>query len=352
MKVIIAPLISFLISFVLTLPTIKLAKKWGLVDDPNRRKHPAHTHQGIIPRGGGAPIYLGILISSLIFLNLNKILIGILLGGFFIVLMGLADDYYDLSPYFRFFLNIGIVGTVILFGLGIPYISHPFGGIIRLDSFFIKVNFLGERKILFLADFFSIFWVVALMNFVNWSKGVDGQMPGFVALASIFLGIIGYRFVAHDISVESVVLLCFIVAGSFLGFLPWNFYPQKIMPGYGGGALAGFFLGVLSILSWGKLGTLMLVISVPLTDALYVILRRIINLKSPFKADAWHFHHRLLKIGWGKRRIALFYWFISFIFGITSLFFHGIKKIILLLIVIIFLGIFIQITNQLKKSFS
>jgi UDP-GlcNAc:undecaprenyl-phosphate GlcNAc-1-phosphate transferase len=349
-KIIIAAATSFLISFLATSPTIKIVKKLGLVDDVSKRKHPAHTHQGIIPRGGGLPIYLSVLITSLAFIPLNKILVGILIGGFLIIVMGLLDDYFDLSPYLRFFLNLLIVVIVILFGLGIPYVSNPLGGVIRLDTVVIKFNFLGSHKFLLLANLFSIFWITALMNFVNWSKGVDGQMPGFVAIASLFMGILAYRFVGHDISTQSVILFSFIVAAAFAGFLPWNFYPQKIMPGYGGGALAGFYLGVLSILSWGKLGVLMLVLSVPLTDAIYVIFRRLSNLKSPFRADAYHFHHRLLKIGWGRRRIAIFYWLVSFLFGFSSLFFQGEKKVLALLLVVVSLAIFIGITNRVKKT--
>lgn len=349
MKIFIAYLVAFLISYFLTKPTIKIAKKLKLVDDPKKRKHPAHTHKGIIPRAGGLPIFIAILLSTILFIPLNKILIGVLLGGFFIILMGILDDYYDLSPYLRFFLNFLIVGVVILFGLGIPYLTNPFGGIIDLRSYVINLDFFGERNLLYLADLLSIFWIVALMNFVNWSKGVDGQLPGFVALSAFFLGLISFRFVQHDITVESVSLFSFITSAAFLGFLPWNFYPQKIMPGYGGGALAGYLLGVLSILSWGKLGTLILVISVPLIDALYVIIRRISNFKSPFKADALHFHHRLLKIGWGKRRIAFFYWFVSFLFGCAALFFQGIQKIIMIIIILVLMAIFIFLVNHLKS---
>jgi len=348
MKIIGAVIFSFLISFFATWPTIKIARQLGLVDDPRWRKHPAHTHQGIIPRAGGLPIYLGTLITTLLFIPLNKILVGILMGGFLIVVMGLLDDYFDLSPYLRFFLNFLIAGLVILFGLGIPYLSHPFAGVIRLDSLVIKISFLGEHKFLVLANLFSIIWIVALMNFVNWSKGVDGQLPGFVAIASFFMGILAYRFAGHDISAENVALLSFIVGAAFAGFLPWNFYPQKIMPGYGGGALAGFYLAVLSILSWSKLGVLMLVLAVPLTDAIYVIIRRLVNFKSPFRADAYHFHHRLLRIGWGRRRIAIFYWLVSFLFGFSALFFQGEKKILAVLIVVILLAIFIGVINKIS----
>lgn len=349
-KIIFPFFLAFSVSYFFTLPTIVLAKKLGLVDDPKKRKHPAHTHQKPIPRAGGISLYLGILLPTIFFLPLNKIILGILLGGFLIVLMGLADDKWDLSPYFRFFLNLLIAAVTILFGLGIPYITNPFGGIIRLDQFILKINFFGERHLLVFADLFSLFWITALMNFVNWSKGVDGQMPGFVAIASFFLSILARRFVTHDISAQSVMILGIIVGGAFLGFLPWNFYPQKIMPGYGGGALAGFFLAVLSILSWGKVGTLLIVLALPLTDAFYVIFQRILNRRSPFKADANHFHHRLLRIGWGRRRIAIFYWLISFLFGFSTLFFKGIQKLLLFFGVVICLAFFIFLTNFLKEK--
>lgn len=339
---------TFFFSFGLTIPTIYLAKKFNLVDDRDKRKHPANTHMGIIPRAGGLPIYLSILFGVIFFIPLNKIVIGILIGGFLIVLMGLFDDYYDLSPILRFFLNFIIAIIVVSFGLGVPYLSNPFGGVIHLDSIILNINFLGAHKFYLIANIFSIIWIVTIMNFVNWSKGVDGQLPGFVAISAFFLGVLAYRFTVHNISTESVVLLSFIVAGAFLGFLPWNFYPQKIMPGYGGGALGGFLLAVLSILSFGKLGTMILVLSVPIIDAIYVIIRRLKNKKSPFKGDAGHFHHRLLSIGWGRRRIAFFYWICSAVFGLCAIYLQGIEKVIVLFLVGLSMGLFIYQTSKEK----
>ncbi|MGB9883607.1 MAG: glycosyltransferase family 4 protein, partial [Microgenomates group bacterium] len=272
---------SFLLSFFLTIPTIFLAKKFNLLTDKRKRFHPAHTHQGIIPRGGGLPIYLSLLISSLIFLPINKIIFGILFSSFLLLVIGLLDDYYDLSPYWRFIANLLISSIVIGFGLGIPYISNPFGGIIRLDLWKISFDFFGHHQILIIADILAIIWLTWTMNMVNWSKGVDGQLPGFVAITAFFLGVLSKRFTAHDISAQTVTSLSFIVAGSYLGFLPWNFYPQKIMPGYGGGALAGFLLGILSILSFGKLGTAILILAMPMIDAIYTIIRRLYQKKSP-----------------------------------------------------------------------
>ena len=300
-------LTATLISYLLTIPTIALAKKLNLVTDAKDKQHPAHTHVGIIPRGGGLPIYLSILLTSLIFLPINKIISGILIASFLLVFLGLLDDAYDLSPYWRFAANLFISALVIAFGLGIPYISSPFGGVIRLNFWQIPINFFGAHTIWVVADLLAIIWLTWSTNMINWSKGIDGQLPGFVAITAIFLGLLSQRFTNHDISAQSVMILSFIVAGAYLGFLPFNYYPQKIMPGYGGGALAGFLLGILSILSFGKVGTAILIMSIPMIDAIYTMIRRLKKRKSPFKADWGHFHHRLLEIGWGKRRIAWFY---------------------------------------------
>jgi len=342
-------LTAFVISFLATIPTIIIAKKFRLVTDVKKRYHPAHTHEGIVPRAGGLPIYISILLTSLLFLQINKIIFGILIGSFLLVLLGLIDDYGDVSPYLRFLINLLISAVVIGFGLGIPYISNPFGGVIRLDFWQMPINFFGQHSIWILADFLAIIWLSWTTNMVNWSKGVDGQLPGFVAITAIFLGLLSQRFTAHDISVQSIALFSFIVAGAYLGFLPFNFYPQKIMPGYGGGALAGFLLGVLSIISFGKIGTAVLILSIPMIDAFYTIIRRFKQKKSIFKADWGHFHHRLLEIGWGKRRIAVFYWLISLIFGIAALFLKGLEKMIAFLSIFLILIIFILIINRIKK---
>lgn len=338
------------ISYLLTIPTIALAKKLHLVTDPKTRNHPAHTHVGIIPRAGGLPIYLSILFTSLIFLPISKIIFGILIASFFLIILGLLDDAYDLSPYLRFAANILISGLVIAFGLGIPYISNPFGGVIRLNFWQIPVSFFGLHYIWVIADLLAIIWLTWSTNMINWSKGIDGQLPGFVAITAIFLGLLSQRFTAHDISAQQVAVLSFIVAGAYLGFLPFNYYPQKIMPGYGGGALAGFLLGILSILSFGKVGTAVLILSIPLIDAVYTMIRRLKKKQSPFRADWGHFHHRLLEIGWGKRRIAWFYWIISLILGVSSLFLEGIEKLIAFLMIALLLLVFIFIIEKIKNQ--
>ena len=341
--------VSALISFASTPWVLKFAKRYKLVDNPKTRPHPAHIHKGIIPRGGGLALFLGIFIPAAFMLPLNKQIVGIFISALMIVLIGLWDDKKDRSPYIRFFLNILVALITVFAGIGIPYITNPFGGILHLDTIRWTFNAWGSHSIVVIADLFAVVWIVWCMNMVNWSKGVDGQMPGFVAIASFVLGLLSLKFAGGDQTQIVVTILAFLTAGSFLGFLPWNFYPQKIMPGYGGGALAGYMLAVLSILSFGKLGTLLLVLAVPMIDALYTVSRRIIFRRSPFRADSDHLHHKLLSVGWGKRRIAVFYWMISALMGIIALLLDSKQKIFAIVLTGALISAFILWISIFKK---
>lgn len=353
MNLLVPFIVSLILSYLLTFPAIRIARYLSLVTDKKKRHHPAHTHTGIIPRGGGVPIYLALLLTTLFFVQINHVISGILIASALLVLVGIIDDYSDTSPYVRFGLNLLISLLVISYGLGIPYVSNPLGGIIRLDEVKWSFEFLGQHHtFLIVANILAIIWLTWTTNMVNWSKGVDGQLPGFVGITALFLGLLAQRFTQHDVNAQTVSLLSFIIAGAYIGFLPHNFYPQKIMPGYGGGGLAGFLLGILAILSFGKIGTAIVILSIPMIDALYSILRRLKNRQSPFKADWGHFHHRLLEVGWGRRRIAIFYWIVSLVLGIASLFLEGIEKLIAFITIGILLIVFIYFMNQLKENHS
>ena len=171
------------------------------------------------------------------------------------------------------------------------------------------------------------------MNIVNWSKGVDGQMPGFVSIASIFLGILSLRFI-DDPAQFNTITLAFIVSGAFAGLLIWNWYPQKILPGYGAGSLAGYFLSILAILSGAKIASVLMVLGLPTADAVFTIARRILAGKSPLWGDRGHMHHKMLDVlKWGRRRIAVFYWFSSILLGLLSLYLNTTGKLITMVVV-------------------
>lgn len=349
-------LISFLISFFATPLTIFIYRRLGWLEKPHRVKD---THTYPVPRGGGIPILLALIFTSLIFLPLDKHLRGILAGASLLTLIGIADDRKDLNPYLRLFFCFLAAGLVVAAGVGIAFITNPFGGLIKLDQPKIYFYFLGEtRSIWILADIFALIWIVFLTNIVNWAKGFDGQLPGIVIIAALTIAFLALRFSA-DITQWPVAILASITAGAYLGFLPFNFYPQKIMPGYGGGSLAGFMLSVLAILSTTKVGTAIVVLGVPLIDALYSIIRRVASGRSPVWGDRGHLHHKILdEWKWGKRRAAVFYWSITAVLGILALNLSSLGKFytILMLGVIIgslflwfrFLSTFSKVSDQDK----
>ena len=353
MNILLPTLVAALATFTIAPVVIGFARRFGFVDDPKTRYHPAHTHKGIIPRAGGLALFLGIALSIVLFVPLTKLILGVLLGSAVLTLVGLADDKKDVSPYIRLGINILAALVVVGFGAGIPYITNPLtGGIIPLDGWRISFELFGRHSILVWSDLVALAWILWTMNIVGWSAGVDGQMPGFVAISALTLGLLSLRFTIYDPSQLGVTILAFIVAGAFIGFIPWNFYPQKIMPGYGGKILAGFLLAILGILSYGKMGTALLVLGGPTMDAVYTLLRRLGSKKSPVWADRGHLHHRLLDLGWGKRRVALFYWGVSAILGAVALTVRSQEKLFAFLLVAVALAgflVWLKYFSQLSK---
>ncbi len=325
---------------------IRFAKQYQLVDDPKKRPHPAHTHTGVIPRAGGLAIFLVISVMSMLYLPWNKLFIGIGISCVLFTVVGLLDDKKDISPYIRIFTNALAIGIVILAGAGVPYITNPANGtILRLDTWRISVDFFGSHSILVWSAIVAFLWLMWTTTIVGWSAGVEGQMPGFVSISAAVIGLLSLRYSLADPSQIPITILAFIVSGAWAGFIPWNFYPQKIMPGYSGKTLAGFLLGLLAILSYGKLGTALLVLGIPTIDAVFILFRRILKGKSPVWADNQHLHHVLLAAGWGKRKIALFYWGVSAILGWVALTVTSQQKIFTFILIAVGIGGFLLWVN-------
>jgi len=338
--------LSIIAMFGITPWVIRIAYKYQLVDDPKKRHHPAHTHTGIIPRAGGLAIFLVILIISFFYLPWTKLFIGIGLSCLLLTIVGLLDDKKDVSPYIRIFTNALVIGIVIIAGAGIPYITNPISGtILRLDTWRITIDFFGSHSILVWSALTAFLWLMWTTNIVGWSAGIEGQMPGFVSISAAVIGLLSLRYSLSDPSQIPITILAFIVSGAWLGFIPWNFYPQKIMPGYSGKTLAGFLLGLLAILSYGKLGTALLVLGIPTIDAVFILTRRILKGKSPVWADNQHLHHVLLATGWGKRKIALFYWGVSAILGAIALTVTSQQKIFTFILIAVAIGGFLLWVN-------
>jgi UDP-GlcNAc:undecaprenyl-phosphate GlcNAc-1-phosphate transferase len=343
-------LLAALISFAVTPIIIKYARKLGIMDDPRLNKHPKVIHTVPTPRGGGIPIFAALLMATLIFLPLDKHITGILIGALILVVMGFLDDKYNLNPYLRLIVGFIAAATPIIFGIGIAFITNPFGGgIIDLSQPRITFELLGTHSIWLIADLFALFWITFLMNVINMgAKGVDGQLSGVTIIAALTIALLSLKYSA-DITQWPVIILAAITSGAYLGFLPWHIFPQKIMPGYGGSTLAGYLLGVLSILATAKVGVLLVVLGVPLIDTGYTIIRRILTGKSPVWGDRGHLHHRLLDIGMTKGQVAAFYWGITAILGITALNLNTTSKLYTIVGVAIFLGGFLLFLTRKNK---
>ncbi len=340
-------LIALLVTAITTPICAVLLKKFGIVDDP-KRNHPGVIHKKPIPRGGGIPLFLGAFAAGILFLPLNPVIGAIFLASFIALVTGVLDDKYDLSPYLRFGVNILCALIVVGAGISVNFITNPFGGILYLNEFRLPFDVFGINGAIVLSDIVAMLWIVWVMNMLNWSKGVDGQMPGIVAISAFFIGILSLRFGTLDPTTQAAATLSFIITGAAIGFLIYNFYPAKIFPGYGATAIY-LLLAVASILSSAKLATAILVMGVPLADGLFTIARRIASGHSPFWHDKKHLHHLLLEHGLSQRQIALFYWALSAIFGGLSLILSSRGKSFAIIMIVILVGGTLLFLNYLLR---
>jgi UDP-GlcNAc:undecaprenyl-phosphate/decaprenyl-phosphate GlcNAc-1-phosphate transferase len=344
--------ISAIISFITT-PLVRryfVSRSW--IEDPAIKQQKTHNATALtaLPRGGGLPIFIAVISVSLLFLPLDKHLVGILIASFLTLFIGLVDDVKDISPKFRIVTNLIAALIVVGSGIGIAYISSPFGGIIDLSAIQFNFNFIGQHSIWLLSDTLAIIWIIWCMNITGWSAGVEGQLPGFVAISAMFIGILGLRY-STDATQWPVIILAGTVAGAYLGFLPFNLFPQSIMVGYSGKSLAGFFLAVLAILSGAKLATLILLLGIPMIDAIFILVRRLITHRPIMVSDGPHLHHRLLKIGWSRVKIAVFYWIVSFVLGIISLFLNSQQKFYVFIgLVVLFFSLLFELYFKTSKD--
>ena len=364
------PTIYYLIAFIgavflsviFTIIVKKIATHFNIVDCPSTAPE-RKIHKKPIPLLGGVAVFLSfsiILILSYffsdIFINstkvLDKHLWGILLAGFIIMLGGVLDDKFNLSWKKQLFFSITAVIVVIVSGIGMEFISNPFGGIINFSK--IEINLFSFNnipyKIFIIADLFTFVWLLGMMQTTKLLDGLDGLVTGVSVIASLVL-----FFLSLNIREPQVALLAIIFAGSSFGFLFFNFNPAKIFLGEGGALFAGFIIAILGVLSVGKVATVFLVMGIPILDVVWVIVRRIFwEKKSPFSnADKKHFHHRLLEIGLSQTKAVLLLYFFSFVFGVLALCSRSMGKfwaIIILSLMMLVLGVLVECVSKKQQK--
>ncbi|MFA5135138.1 MAG: MraY family glycosyltransferase [Patescibacteria group bacterium] len=325
------------LSAFLTYLVRKLAIRRGIVDNPAQSPE-RKIHAQSVPLLGGIAIFLTLVLitAGYAFFSdriiggylLPKHLIGIALGGLLIMVGGYLDDRHNLSPARQIAWPILACLVVIGSGIGIEYISNPFGGTIALDSVELKLFTMGGIPYYFtlFADLFAFCWLMGMMYTTKFLDGLDGLVSGVTTIGASVLFFLSLN---KDVAQPETALLAAILVGASLGFLVFNFHPAKIFLGEGGSLFTGFMLGVLSIISGAKIATALLIMSIPILDVLWVILRRwFLERKSPFKtADKKHIHFRLLESGLSHRQAVLLLYGVSALFGALGLFLHGVQKI-------------------------
>jgi UDP-GlcNAc:undecaprenyl-phosphate GlcNAc-1-phosphate transferase len=229
---------------------------------------------------------------------------------------------------------------VIVSGTRIEYLNNPLGGFINFDTLRYNFTLFGAGlSITPLADFITLIWIVGIINVINFLDGLDGLAAGVSFFSAVSIFFVSLLLTVYQ---PATALLSAILAGSLLGFLPFNFNPAKIFMGDSGSHFLGFALAILAIISGAKMATAFLVLGFPILDGLLVVCKRVIRGGSPFQADKSHLHHRLLDIGLSTRAAVIFIWLLTIAFGLVDILSTTYGKMlsaILLIVVMIFLSL-------------
>lgn len=301
LKVALALVCAAIVSFATT-PLIKvLAKKVGAMDIP---KDERRMHKIPIPRMGGLAIFLGFIVSFLVFGKIDKEIQGILLGAVIIVILGVMDDIMTLRALPKFGVQLFAAIIVVLHGCRIEH-------------------FMGFSLPVWLSYPVSVIWIVAITNAVNFIDGLDGLAAGVSAISAGTMLIVALLLVPDTTAMASAILLAAIV-GACVGFIPYNFNPATIFMGDTGSTFLGFMLASISIFGLFKTYAVIsfavpfLVLGLPIFDICFAVIRRLAKGQSPMHADRGHVHHRLIDMGFSQKQAVAISYLLSAILGLAA----------------------------------
>jgi UDP-GlcNAc:undecaprenyl-phosphate GlcNAc-1-phosphate transferase len=301
LALIVALVVSFLAS-----PIVKtFAYKVGAVDVPkdNRRMH--HVP---IPRLGGLAIFLGFIVSILLFAEMTDQFRSILLGSVIIVVLGVVDDITPLPAKFKFLIQIVAALIPVLNGVLIHVLSNP--------------NLLSENPYWDMGALsipVTVLWIVAITNAVNLIDGLDGLAIGVSAISATTVLVISLLVSELEVAVVMAALV-----GACVGFMPYNLNPAKMFMGDTGATFLGYILACMSVeglfKSWAIISFAVpfLILGLPIFDTTFAFIRRIAHGQSPMQADRSHIHHRLIDMGLNQKQAVATLYVISAILGLSA----------------------------------
>jgi UDP-GlcNAc:undecaprenyl-phosphate/decaprenyl-phosphate GlcNAc-1-phosphate transferase len=326
LPIVVAFLAAAIVALVLTPVVRRLVLRYEMVDRPEARR----VNVIPIPRGGGIATATAFIAVSVLFIaalgeawllplqlppgsrsTITSQLIALLVGGAAAAALGAIDDFVDLRARWQLAGQVGLGVFAVVLGINIGFIANPFGGS--------TIEFGG-----LVAAGFTIFWVVGMINSINFIDGLDGLSSGIAFIAAVTLGLIN---LTAGNAQPTLAVICFILAGSLLGFLRWNLHPASIFPGTSGVQFVGYTLALLSILGTAKVAVALLVLGIPIIDTFWIIVRRLLEGRSPFSPDRGHIHHRMLDLGLSHRQTVFAIYGICLLLAVLALLLSGVTQL-------------------------
>ncbi|MDR2616076.1 MAG: undecaprenyl/decaprenyl-phosphate alpha-N-acetylglucosaminyl 1-phosphate transferase [Oscillospiraceae bacterium] len=302
-------LAAALLICVAAMPVVRaFAHKIGAIDVP---RDETRMHNYPIPRLGGLAIFLGFLLSVVLFADVDTQVRGILIGSVVIVISGAVDDVLTLKWYVKLIFQIAAALIAVGHGLIVYTVSNP--------NVFSASEFLSFGG---LAVPITMLWIIGITNAVNLIDGLDGLAAGVSGISSVTMLII-----ALLVSEVNVAVIMAALAGGCLGFLPYNFNSKKgvkMIMGDTGALMLGYVLSTVSIMGLFKFFAIIsfavpfLVIGLPLFDTGLAFTRRILKGQHPMHRDRGHFHHRLVDMGLSQKQAVAVLYVISAVLGLAA----------------------------------
>lgn len=304
--VILLPLVVALVISFLSTPIVKsFAYKLGAIDVP---KDERRMHKVPIPRMGGLAIFLGFIISVLLFVEVDDQMKGILLGSVIIVVMGIIDDITPLRASLKFVIQILAALIPVYYGVQITCISNPN---LFSDNPYWNFGWLSIP--------ITVIWIVGLTNAVNLIDGLDGLAIGVSSISALTMLAIAILVAEPQVAVIMAALV-----GACIGFMPYNMNPAKIFMGDTGSTFLGYILACITIQGLFKFYAVIsfvvpfLILGLPIFDTMFAIIRRISHGQNPMAPDRSHVHHRLIDMGLNQKQAVAVLYVISAILGLSA----------------------------------
>lgn len=318
----------------------------GFIDAPRGGRK---IHQKPTPLLGGLSIMLSVFFGALIYIASGnwdfsvvpvRFIAGVGLGALLLLVGGLLDDKYELPAglSWLFPAAAAIVVLVSGVGVGIKFITNPFGGNISLYGAWLGVPVSG---------LFMFAWLMGMTYTTKILDGLDGLAAGVGLIASLVIFTLS---LTDNINQPITATLAIVLAGALLAYLFFAFNPASIFLGESGSTFLGWFLGVLAILTGAKIATAVLVMGIPILDVAWSIVRRLAQGKSPFQGDRKHLHFRLLDAGLTQKQAVLVFYAISLVFGFSAVALQSMGKLIALGLVVLAMAGLIFLSIHIGKA--